>query len=145
MHFEDSVLIDQPVEKVFDYIANPQNIPKWSGPPIEVRDVQQSMPGQLKGGDKFTLVARFLGRRFDTPSEVTAYEPNRRLSLALLHGLILPMVTYILEEVPGGTRLTQSVEAELGGFFRLVGPLLEGAGKRQAKNDLQTLKNILEA
>jgi hypothetical protein len=44
----------------------------------------------------------------------------------------------------GGTRMTQVVEGEPGGFFRLAGPLLE-AGRRQFKADLETLKDLLEA
>jgi hypothetical protein len=36
------------------------------------------------------------------------------------------------------------VEAEPGGFFRLVGPLLERAGSRQFRADLQSLKDLVE-
>lgn len=41
--------------------------------------------------------------------------------------------------------MTQVVEGEQGGFFRLAGPLLERAGRRQFKADLETLKDLLEA
>jgi hypothetical protein len=55
-------------------------------------------------------------------------------------------VTFIFEEVPGGgsTRFTQSQEAEPGGFFRLTGPIVERAAKRQLRNDVETLKDLLE-
>jgi hypothetical protein len=53
-------------------------------------------------------------------------------------------VTFIFEEVPGGTRFTQSHEAEPGGFFRLTGPIFERAAKRQLRNDVDTLKDLLE-
>jgi hypothetical protein len=49
------------------------------------------------------------------------------------------------ETAAGGTRLTQAAEGEPGGFFRLVGPLLEVAGRRQFKTDLANLKDLLEA
>jgi hypothetical protein len=53
---------------------------------------------------------------------------------------------YTFEQTGGGkTRLTHVVEAEPGGFFRLVGPLLERAGSRQFKADLQSLKDLMEA
>ena len=45
----------------------------------------------------------------------------------------------------GGTRLTEVAEGEPGGFFRLVGPLLEMAGRRQFRADLGNLKDLLEA
>jgi hypothetical protein len=41
--------------------------------------------------------------------------------------------------------MTQVVEGELGGFFSLAGPLLERAGRRQFRVDLETLKDLLEA
>ena len=53
--------------------------------------------------------------------------------------------TYTCEEVSGGTRYTQVIEGEPGGFFRLAGPLLERAIKRQFRADLETLKDLLEA
>jgi hypothetical protein len=79
MHVEESGLIDQPVEKVFNYAADPVNFPKCSGAAVEVRDLKQNTPGQLGEGDRFMPVHKFLGR-IEEHVEVTAYEPNRRLS-----------------------------------------------------------------
>jgi hypothetical protein len=44
-----------------------------------------------------------------------------------------------------GTRFTPSIEAEAGGFFGLVGPVLERAIRRQMRTNLVTLKDLLEA
>jgi hypothetical protein len=49
------------------------------------------------------------------------------------------------EDSFGRTRINQSAELESEGFFRLAGPLLERAIKRQFRNDLQTLEDVLEA
>jgi uncharacterized protein YndB with AHSA1/START domain len=144
MHFEDSVVIEQPVQKVFDYVSNPVNLPEWQGPPTEIRDLQQTLPGQLREGDRFTTVLKFLGRRYETPTEVTTYEPNQRLSYRGIGGPVPTEVTFIFEEVPGGTRFTQSQETEPGGFFRLTGPIFERAAKWQLSNDVETLKDLLE-
>ncbi len=54
-------------------------------------------------------------------------------------------ITFIFEEVPGGTRFTHSQEVEPRGFFGLVGSLFEIAAKRQLRSELQTLKDLLEA
>ena len=32
MHFEYTTVINQPVEKVFDYVSDPVNLPEWQGP-----------------------------------------------------------------------------------------------------------------
>ena len=45
----------------------------------------------------------------------------------------------------GGTRFTPLLEAEPGGFFGLVGPVLERAISRQMRTNLATLKEMLAA
>jgi hypothetical protein len=113
---------------------------------LRILEVQQEAPGSLREGDRFTTVSKFLGRTFETPFEVTAHEPNRQHSHRSTGGAIPQEYTSTLEETAGGgTRMTQVVEGEPGGFFRLAGPLLERAGRRQFKADLETLKDLLEA
>ena len=53
-------------------------------------------------------------------------------------------VSYIFEEVPGGTRLTIGMDAEPEGFFKLVGPVFKVAVKRQIGKDLRMLKKVLK-
>jgi uncharacterized protein YndB with AHSA1/START domain len=145
MHFEYTIVINQPVEKVFNYVSNPANLPEWQGPPTEIRNLQQTTPGQLREGDRFTTVLQFLGRRYETSTEVSAYEPNRRLSYRGTGGPVPTQIIFILEEVSGGTRFTHSQKVEPGGFFGLAESLFELEAKRQLRGDLQTLKDLLEA
>jgi len=143
--FEASVEIERAVEKVFDYVTDLENFPEWAGPVIEVRDVQRATPDRLGEGDKFTAVAKFLGRRFETPCEVADCLANRQFSFRSTGGPVPQEFTYAFEPTLEGTHLTQSVKAEPGTFFRLTGPLFEVVGRRQINNDLQTLKDLLEA
>jgi uncharacterized protein YndB with AHSA1/START domain len=144
MRVEESVEINRPVDEVFEYVANPENLPEWSGIVLEVH--KEDPQRELREGERFTTVAKFLGRRFETPMEVTAHEPPRRHSDRSTGGPFEQEYTFLLEEAAGGgTRLTQVGEGEPGGFFRLVGPLLEMAGRRQFRADLGNLKDLLEA
>jgi uncharacterized membrane protein len=145
MRVEESVEINRPLQEVFDYAANPQNLPEWSGLVQEVRP--QTQGSLSEEGARYTTVAKFLGRRFETPFEVSVHDPPRRHTDRSTGGPFPQEYTHIFEEVEGGrTRLTQVSEGEPpGGFFRLAGPLLERAGSRQFKADLETLKDLLEA
>ncbi len=145
MHFEYTIVINQPVEKVFDYVSDPANLPEWQGPPTEIRDLQQTRPGRLREGDRFTTVLQFLGRRYETPTEVGAYEPNRRLSYRGTGGPVPTEITFTFAELPRGTRFTHTQEVEPGGFFGLAESLFEREAKRQLRNDLKKLKDLLEA
>jgi carbon monoxide dehydrogenase subunit G len=144
MHVEESVEIKRSPEEVFDYVANRQNLPEWSSPVQEVRS--ESQGPLVEEGVRFTTVAKFLGRSFETPFEVIFHDPPRRHTDRSTGGPFPQEYTHIIEEVEGGgTRLTEVTEGEPGGFFRLAGPLLEMAGRRQFRADLETLKYLLEA
>jgi ligand-binding SRPBCC domain-containing protein len=144
MHVEESVVINRPPEEVFDYVANRENLPEWSAPIQEVR--KETQGPLLEEGARYTTVAKFLGRRFETPFEVIVHDRPRRHTDRSTGGPFPQEFTHIFEEVEGGgTRLTEVTDGEPGGFFRLAGPLLEIAGRRQFRADLDTLKDLLEA
>ena len=146
MRVEESIEINRPLEEVFDYMANPENLPEWTGLVVEVGDVQTSTSGPLQEGDAFTLVGKFLGRRFETPYERTSYEPNRRYTDRATGGPVSNQEwRYTFEELAGGTRLTRVAEGEPEGFFKLADPIIERVLKRQVRTDLETLKDVLEA
>ena len=80
------------------------------------------------------------------PFQITSIELNRRFSFHATGGPLPDQRgTFACEEVTGGTRYTQIVEGEPGGFFRLAGLLLERALKCHFRADLETLKDMLEA
>jgi uncharacterized protein YndB with AHSA1/START domain len=37
MRIEESVEINRPSEQVYEYVANPENLPEWAGTVIETR------------------------------------------------------------------------------------------------------------
>ena len=74
----------------------------------------------------------------------TAFEPNRRLAFDMTGPFPVTM-TFTFEPKADGTRVEQVVDAEPGGFFKLVGPLLVTAAKRQFQNDLDNLRDLMEA
>ena len=50
MRLEYTIVIDQPVDKVFNYVSNTANLLQWQGPPTEIRNLQQTTPGQQREG-----------------------------------------------------------------------------------------------
>jgi len=146
MRVEESVEINRPVEEVFSYTSNPENFPEWAA---TVREVCQDAPGGgpfNRKGERFTAMQQALGRRFEAPFEVIAYEPNRRYAHRSREGHPVPVTMDFTYEPASsdGTRFTPRIEAEPGGFFGLMGPVLERVIRRQMRTNLETLKDLLE-
>jgi uncharacterized membrane protein len=144
---EESVEINRPVDEVFVYTSNPENFPQWVATVMEVR---QEVPGGsplIRKGENFTAMQQALGRRFEAPFEVVDYEPNRRYAHRSTGGHPVPCYysLHLRAGVGGGDSFTPRIEAEPGGFFGLVGPVLEGAIRRQMRTNLVTLKDLLES
>ena len=139
---EESVEIARAVGDVFTYVTDAANFPEWAG---VVVDVSTDVSGPLKVGDTFTLAQKFLGRRFESRCETTASEPDQRFAYRTTGGPFPFTFDHTFEPSTLGTRLTVTAEGEPGTFFGLVGPLFEKAGRRQVRNDLETLKDIMES
>jgi ligand-binding SRPBCC domain-containing protein len=143
MRVVESIEINRPLQEVFDYVSDVGNFPEWTAHTLEVL---KDTPGPPQQGDEFTLVIKSVGRRFETPYERTSYEPNRRYTDRAVGGPVPNQQwVYTFQEEPGGTRLTRAVEAEPGGFLKLLEPLQKRTVQRQLRKDLQTLKDQLEA
>ena len=143
MRVEETIEINRPLEEVFNYVSEVGNYPEWMAHALEVRKDTAGPPQQ---GDRFIVAIKSVGRRFETPYERTWYEPNRRFTDRAVGGPV-PNQRWdcAFQEVPGGTRLTRGVEAEMSGILKLLVPLQKRAAERQLRKDLQTLKDVLEA
>ena len=143
MRVQESLEINRPLQEVFNYVSDVGHYPEWMAHALEVR---KDTPGPPQQGDRFTLAIKSVGRRWETPYERTSYEPNRRYTDRAIGGPV-PNQRWdsAFQEVPGGTRLTRTAEAEAGGLLKLLEPLQKRAAERQLRKDLQTLKDLLEA
>src|SRR5687767_14450839 len=61
----------------------------------------------------------------------TPAEPPHRQCVSIISGPIPGSGCYLFEPAEGGTRFTQRLEAEIGGFFKLAEPLVGRTIRRQ--------------
>ena len=142
VRFEFTVVVNRPAEEVFTYLTDPNKLSEWQTMVLEAR---QESPGAMTQGTRVTDVRKFLGRRFETTSEVTAYEPNKRADFKAVSGPIPFQISHTLEAVGGATSIKVVAEGEPGGFFKLAEPIVAAQAERQFRNDYSTLKDLLEA
>jgi len=67
-----TITIKAPVEKVFDYINEPTNLPEFWPSLVEIKDVQK-LP---RGGTRKRWVYKMAGIRLEGISEGTEYVPQ---------------------------------------------------------------------
>jgi len=100
-----TINIKAPVEKVFDYISEPTNLPEIWPSLVEVKDVQK-LPS---GGTRNRWVYKMAGILLKGTSEETEYVPNQRL-VSKTKGGVESTQTWMFQPEAGGTKVTFEVE-----------------------------------
>ena len=130
-----SVVIGRPVDAVFAFIADGERCPEWRPGVVDIKRAS----GDGVGARYTQGVKGPMGRRVAADYEVTAFEPPRRLEFQTVTGPARPHGRYDVEAVDGGTRLTFSLDATLGGLQRL---LMGSMVQRTMDSEVRTLDNV---
>ena len=139
---EGNIVIDRPVEVVFNYVADQSNEPQYN--PRMVR-AEKVTPGPVGKGTRFRSAVSSVGRTAEMLIECTSYDrPTRLTSITTMPQAD---ITYTLtfEPTATGTRMRWSGQVRPKGGFRLLGPLITWMGIRQEQRIWTSLKNRLEA
>ena len=138
---ERTLVIKQPVEKVFAYVTNPRNNPKWQPDILESR-VTPDEPTHV--GTRVTDVRSLLGRKLELTTEVTEFELNKMMRVKSTSGPIPLSGCITFESVDGGTRVNFLAEAEPTGFFKLAERMFSSTWRKALEDSLNKLKEMLE-
>jgi len=120
---ERSVIINRPIEKVFPFVIDINNFPKWF--PWMVESGKTSSPPYEVGTTEYEIVYRFyLFIKVKNVSTVSEYQPNKKISRNIKSPHFIPWsTTYNFESLEGGTRLTYILKWEPKGFLKLLTPI----------------------
>lgn len=136
-----SELIYRPINEVFDFVSAPENDFQWQYGTLESSAFAE---GASTVGTFFRSVGHLMGRRNLSTFEVTEYEPNRKYGFKTLSGPLYSQTSYALETVNGGTKINIFIQAYVINFFQVNEGILEKNMKKQLKDNLAMLKNLLE-
>ena len=143
IEIENSVVINKPVEEVFEFISNSENNPQWQS---GSQEVVKTSEGPIGVGTTYKSVSQILGKRLESVVEYTAYEPNKTVAGKVTSGpLPFQFETTFEPAAEGGTKVTSSGSGDPGGFFKLAEPLVGRMLKRQFETNTANLKDLLEA
>jgi len=136
-----STLICQPIKRVFEFISTPENDFQWQYGTL----ASTRLPGNVNGlGACFQSVGNFMGQRIQTTFEVTEYEPSNRYGFKSLSGPLQSFTSFTFDIAKGYTQVKLSMQANVINMMELSENVLEKKMKRQLKENLAMLKDILE-
>ena len=139
--FEKSVVIDRPVEEVFAFMTNPDNDVLWREGVVLS---EFTSDGPMGVGSTMRQVSKFMGREMDTTLEVTVYDPPYQVCVESVSGSMSFEACWNYEDHDGGTFMTFSGEADVGGFFKVAEGMVARQAKKQMDTDHANLKAVLE-
>ena len=138
--FENTVMISRPIEQVFGFLSDFENIPRWNYAIVETHKISERPVGV---GTIYQQV-RSVPSRSEERFEVTTYNPPRQLEIRGQLGPFPSRLSYALAAVPEGTRVTNSVELKLRGPGRLLWRVAVPRVRDAVAANLRKLKELLE-
>jgi len=139
---EKSILISAPVDKVFAFMAKPENLPEIWPSLVEVRNVQL-LPN---GGHCYDWTYKLAGVRIDGHAEWTEFIEDQRIVDKNESGIPSTFVWNYRPE-DGGTRVTLNVDYTIPGAVlgKLAEPVIHKMNEHEAETVLANLKARMEA
>jgi uncharacterized membrane protein len=139
---EGEIVINRPVDDVFDFVADERNEPRYNP---KMRVAEQISDGPIGVGTRFRAETLSMGRAVEMVIEFTGFERPRRIEETVhmssmdLHGGMT------FDPVAGGTRMRWSWDLEPRGGLRLMSPMITTMGRRSEQTIWTSLKRLLEA
>jgi len=134
--------IYRPITRVFDFISTPENDFQWQYGILASARITGST---TTVGNFFRSDGHLLGLRTQSTYEVTEYEPNKKYGFKSLSGPLQSFTTYTFNPVKGCTQVEMSMQANAVNLVDLNEKVIEKKMKKQIKENLAMLKDILEA
>jgi len=118
-HVEGDIVINRPIEVVFDFVADERNEPTYNPRMIEAKLISDE---PIQPGATFSAVAKSAGRPVAMIVEFTDYDRPRLLSSTTHMAAAKVNGTLTFESVDGGTRMAWSWDIHPQGRVQVAQP-----------------------
>lgn len=136
------IIIQRPVEEVFDFVADERNEPSYNPRMLTAEKIS---PGPVGAGTRYRAAVRTMGRTDRMTIEITRYERPQRLESSTRLAMMDIRGTLAFEPLPNGTRMRWSWQVTPRGLVKLLTPAIARQGRRQEQAIWASLKHHLES
>lgn len=137
-----STIVYSPVQQVFDFISKPENDFQWQYGTLETARLSEDGNNI---GIYYRSIGHLMGRRNLNTFEVVEFEPNKKYRIKSISGPLNSQTSYAFETVNSTTKINVLIQASVDDFHQTDERLLEKNLRKQLKENLALLKNLLEA
>lgn len=139
--FDLDVEIYRPLHEVFTFVVTPENNFHWQYGTLMSAQISS---GEVGIGTLFRAVGHFLGRRIESVYEVTEFETNKRYGFRSQSSSGDLYTLYTFDVVKGSTKLSIFSQLDQGERFMASDTATQKSMKKQYRENLALLKDILE-
>lgn len=128
---------------MFDYLANPSNLPDWQTSKTSVEQLTDGPPGLGTRVRERTKPP--VGKEFEQLVEFTEFDRPRRIRVHIVEGPQPIDGTWSFEPDAEGTKVSFAADGELRGAMRILQPLMKRMLARQFAAYHRNLRRQIEA
>jgi uncharacterized membrane protein len=141
MRFEQSIVVNAPAEKVFEYVSDLTKLPEWGQFSVAVRQTSQ---GPVGVGSTYETDGKQFGNHTDNCT-VTEYVPGQKFALETKGDAGDVRNSFEIVEEGPTTRLTKVQEFTKPALSaRLAKPLISRLAPKNLMKDLEKIKANIE-
>jgi carbon monoxide dehydrogenase subunit G len=143
--FSVNVYINRSQQDVFDFLSDPAIKHKWM-PMLE--SAAWTSTGEPDVGSTMEAMMKMAGKETEMQLEISQWDVPNRYGYKILtvqFPLKAMAHSFRLEPENGGTRVSQVGEFEMVSILRFAAGLMGKMASRMNQNELNTLKQLLEA
>lgn len=139
-----SIVINAPVGKVFDFVVDPGNWTRYVTSLVDVRNMSADTPAE---GSTFVWEYKMMGMKFTGKGTVTDNVRNKSFGLSLQGKFPIKETYGFVDRGDGSTEFSISIEYEVpGDLLGVIADklLVEKLNVLEAKNVLEKIKTLCE-
>ncbi len=140
--FDLHTQIYRPLKHVFNFVTTPENDFQWQYGTLASTQISE---GEMGIGTLFRTLGHFMGERIESVYEVTEFEPNKKFGFKSRSGPVDLYTLFTFEMTGSSTRVNVTTQANPGELFKTNEVIVEKKVKKQFKENLAILKNLLES